>query len=256
MKVALVEKDFECASPRSQRNFPVLLAARQHHTKPYAMASTNPAPNKDSSDFPMYITIPDHERIRSIKLPVPATISSPPVTETEKMLSGELYICMDDALVNGRTFARMCMHKLNQSSPLDILLRTQITLDLLGTKGDGVWIEPPFYCDYGANIHVGAGTYFNFNCTILDGAPVTIGPRCFFAPNVSIYTATHPIEPRARSISEYSKPITIGADCWIGGGSIILPGITIGECSVVGAGSIVTKDVPPYTVVAGDHSID
>ena len=114
-----------------------------------------------------------------------------------------------------------------------------------------MWIEPPFKCDYGSNIHLGAATYFNFNCAILDEMAVRIGARCFFGPNVSIYTATHPIEPRARSILEYSKPVTIGSDCWIGGCAVILPGVTIGDCCVVGAGSVVTKDVPAYTVVAG-----
>ena len=202
------------------------------------------------------VCVPDAASVQPIKLHVPATISSPPVTETEKMNSGELYACMDPALVNGRIFARVCTQKLNQSSPLEVALRNDTTKELLGTKGEGVWIEPPFFCDYGANIHLGAATYFNFNCTILDCAPVNIGARCFFAPNVSIYTATHSIEPRARSVSEYSKPVTIGSDCWIGGGAVILPGVTIGDCVVVGAGSVVTKDVPAYTVVAGWCLVD
>ncbi|OQV19767.1 putative maltose O-acetyltransferase [Hypsibius exemplaris] len=199
-----------------------------------------------------YVVVPNPDNIKSIKLQVPTVIPSPPVTETEKLVSGELYNCMDQALVNGRAFAKVCMQTLNTSDPLDINTRNKATLDLLGTKGENVWIEPPFFCDYGSNIHLGTATYLNFNCTFLDGAPIRIGARCFLAPNVSIYTATHPIEPRARSISEYSKPVTIGDDCWIGGCSIILPGVTIGDCSVVGAGSVVTKDVPPYTVVAGN----
>lgn len=143
------------------------------------------------------------------------------------------------------------MRKLNAADPLDINLCNQTTKDLLGTKGAGVWIEPPFYCDYGANIHMGDASYMNFNCTVLDGAPVKIGARCFIGPNVHLYTASHPIEPRARSVSEFSKPVTIGDDCWIGGCAIVLPGVTIGDCCVVGAGAVVTKDVPPYTVVAG-----
>ena len=192
--------------------------------------------------------------VQSVKLPIPAAISLPPVTETEKMVSGELFYNMDQALVNGRIFAKVCMERLNHSSPLEVAPRNQATLDLLGTRGEGVWIGPPFYCDYGANIHVGAATFLNFNCTILNGAPVTIGERCFFAPNVSIYTATHPIEPRAQSVSEYSRPVTIGSDCWIGVGALILPGVTIGDGCVVGAGAVVTKDVPPHTVVTGEYA--
>ncbi|OQV19769.1 putative maltose O-acetyltransferase [Hypsibius exemplaris] len=207
---------------------------------------------KNEDEPTSYVCIPDADKIQSIKLAIPAIIPSPPVTQMDKLLSGELYDAREQVLVDGRAFARVCCQKFNASDPLDVNARNQFTEELLGTKGKGVWIEPPFNCEYGSNLHLGDATYLNFNCLILDDMPVRIGARCFLAPNVSIYTATHPIEPRARSISEYSKPVTIGDDCWIGGCSVILPGVTIGDCSVVGAGSVVTKNVPPYTVVAGN----
>lgn len=130
----------------------------------------------------------------------------------------------------------------------DALIRT-----ILGAAGKNLTITPPFYCDYGYNIAVGDNFYSNYNLVILDVAPVTIGNNVFIAPNVSIYTAGHPIHPKARnSMYEYGIPTEIGNDCWIGGGVTICPGVKIGNSAVIGAGSVVTHDVPDNVVAAGN----
>ena len=116
--------------------------------------------------------------------------------------------------------------------------------------GPGVWIEPPFQCDYGTQIHLGARVFINFQCVILDCNPVTIGDDVAFGPGVHIYAATHPLDPDERIKGpELARPVTIGAKAWIGGGAIILPGVTIGEDAIVGAGAVVQRDVPPRTVI-------
>jgi maltose O-acetyltransferase len=124
---------------------------------------------------------------------------------------------------------------------------------LFGAMGEGVSIEPPFFCDYGGNITLGDRVFFNFNCVILDPAPVTIGSDVFFGSGVQIYTATHPIDPRERTHGlEAAQPIVIGSDVWVGGGAIICPGVRIGARSVLGAGSVATRDVPEGVVAAGN----
>ncbi|TWT50995.1 Maltose O-acetyltransferase [Rubripirellula amarantea] len=123
---------------------------------------------------------------------------------------------------------------------------------LFGSGGDTVWLEPPFRCDYGTNIYLDEKVYFNFDCVILDVCEVRIGNHVFIAPGVHIYTATHPLEAELRRTQEFGKPVTVGNDVWIGGKAVICPGVTIGDCSVIGAGSVVTKDVPPEVVVAGN----
>src|SRR5207302_10171243 len=116
---------------------------------------------------------------------------------------------------------------------------------LFGAVGEGVWIEPPFQCDYGGNITLGDRVYFNFNCVVLDPAPVAIGSDVLFGPGVQIYTATHPMDHRARRTGlEAARPIAIGPDVWVGGGAILCPGVRVGARSVIGAGSVVTRDVP------------
>lgn len=143
------------------------------------------------------------------------------------------------------------MYLLNATAQQEVLKQLLGSID----DNDPPFIEPPFYCDYGYNIHMGAGSYMNFGCTILDGCRISIGRRTLFGPNVQIYSATHPLDGHVRQGTkgpEYSKPITIGDDVWVGGAVIICPGVTIGNGSTVGAGSVVTKDVEPYTVVAGN----
>lgn len=119
--------------------------------------------------------------------------------------------------------------------------------------GAELWVQPPFYCDYGTNIIAGDNVFFNFNCVVLDVNQVKIGSRTLFGPNVQIYTATHPINYKERATGlEFAKPITIGEDVWIGGSVIICPGVTIGHRTVIGAGSVVTKDIPSDVFAAGN----
>src|SRR6478735_9387633 len=166
-------------------------------------------------------------------------------SEKEKMLAGELYNATDPQLSSERRKARLLIHQLNQSSDEETELRKYILKELIGNAGKDLWIEPPFYCDYGYNISVGDKVFFNFNCVILDVLPVTIGSNTLFGPNVQIYTATHPIDWKERGSGlEAGKPIIIGSDVWIGGSVVICPGVTIGDRTVIGAGSVITKDIP------------
>lgn len=174
-------------------------------------------------------------------------------TEKEKMLNGELYNAADPQLSDERRRARLLLKKLNDSRDDELTLRHQLLKELIGEAGEGLWIEPPFYCDYGSNISVGEKVFFNFNCVVLDVMQVTIGTNTLFGPNVQIYTATHPLDWEERaSWLEYAKPITIGSHVWVGGGSIICPGVTIGDRTVIGAGSVVTKSVPADVFAAGN----
>jgi len=148
--------------------------------------------------------------------------------------------------------AQKLVRAFNYSDPENSNERVRLIHKLFGSAGEGVSIEHNFHCDLGYNIHVGRNFYAGYNCTILDMAEVRIGDDCMIAPNVGIYTAGHSIEPMNRNKSGYGIPITIGSNVWIGGHSVILPGVTIGDNSIVAAGSIVTKDVPANVVVAGN----
>lgn len=173
--------------------------------------------------------------------------------EREKMIRGELYDATDSHLVLERRRARSLTKSLNESRDEDTDARARILADLFGKLGEQVWIEPPFYCDYGFNIALGSRVFFNFECVILDPAPVEIGNDVLFGPGVHVYTATHPIDYRERRAGlELAKPVWIGSDTWIGGGAIIGPGVRIGDRSIVGAGSVVTKDIPPGVLAAGN----
>lgn len=175
------------------------------------------------------------------------------ITEKEKMLSGQLYLATDPQLTAERRRARLLVKQLNDSRDDEETLRHQILKELIGQAGEGLWIEPPFYCDYGSNIAVGDKVFFNFNCVVLDVMPVTIGSHTLFGPNVQIYTATHPLDWQERaSLLEYAKPISIGSHVWVGGGAIICPGVSIGDRSVIGAGSVVTKPIPADVFAAGN----
>jgi len=173
-------------------------------------------------------------------------------TEKQKMLAGELYDATDPELAEERTLARERCRALNQSSPRDESLRRDTVKKLFASGGDSVCVEPPFRCDYGTNIYLGKKVYLNFDCVILDVCEVRIGNHVFIAPGVHLYTATHPLEAELRRTQEFGKPVTIGNDVWLGGKSIVCPGVTIGDRSVIGAGSVVTKDVPAGVVVAGN----
>ncbi len=174
-------------------------------------------------------------------------------SEKDKMLAGELYDPGDDRLVAERSRARLLLKALNDSGPGDKLERGRLLRDLFAAVGEGTSIEPPFYCDYGSNITLGAKVFFNFNCVVLDVARVTIGNNVLFGPMVQVYTATHPMNADVRRKGlELGEPIEIDDDVWIGGGAIVCPGVRIGTRAVIGAGSVVTKDVPEGVFAAGN----
>ena len=175
------------------------------------------------------------------------------ISEKQKMLSGQMYDPSDPLLMEERKLARLKFQQINSNGELQAESRLNMFRELLGSTGDNFFIEPPFYCDYGYNIELGNNVYLNFGCCILDVMKVTIGHNSMLAPKVQIYTATHPLEAKARNSGrEFAKPISIGNDVWIGGGAIICPGVTIGNGAVVGAGAVVTRDVEENTFVAGN----
>jgi len=174
-------------------------------------------------------------------------------TAKQKMIAGELYDPLDPQLSEERLRARLLIKELNDSREDETEVRARVLQALLPHAGPGLWLQPPFFCDYGYNIKTGEKVFFNFNCVVLDVAPVIIGSRTLFGPNVQIYTATHPMDYRERASGlEYAKPIVIGDDIWVGGSAIICPGVTIGDRSVIGAGSVVTKDIPAGVFAAGN----
>lgn len=148
--------------------------------------------------------------------------------------------------------AHVLIQKFNNVSVEDDLKKKEIIKKLFGGVGTNPSIEHNFHCDLGDNIHVGNSFYAGYNCTILDMAEVKIGDNCLIGPNVGLYTAGHSIEPEGRNQGGYAIPITIGNDVWIGGSSVVLAGVTIGDNSIVAAGSVVTKDVPANVIVAGN----
>ena len=169
------------------------------------------------------------------------------------MLAGELYIATDPELVAARERARRIIQRYNVLDPADGTQKNAILRELFGTVGSRVGIEPPFFCDYGNNISVGDEVFANFNCVFLDCNTITIGAQTQLGPAVQLYTATHPVDAATRVQGpELAYPISIGRRVWIGGGSIVLPGVTIGDDTVIGAGSVVTKAIPARVVAAGN----
>src|SRR5262245_17422525 len=174
-------------------------------------------------------------------------------SEKDRMLAGEMYDPLDAQLSAERRRARDLVKALNDSRDDEQEKRAGIIRELFGSAGEGVWIEPPFFCDYGTNITLGAKVFFNFNCVVLDPAPVRIGENVLFGPAVQIYTATHPLAAADRRTGlESAKPIEVGSDVWVGGGAILCPGVKVGAGSVIGAGSVVTRDVPAGVFAAGN----
>ena len=176
----------------------------------------------------------------------------PSRSEKEKMLAGEPYDPMDPELVTARARARDLCQALNATREAEQGERRRILSELFWAGGDTVWMQPPFFCDYGSNIEIGERVFFNFNCVVLDVCPVRIGSFTLFGPAVQIYTAMHPLNAVLRRREEFGKPVEIGSDVWVGGGAIILPGVRIGSRAVVGAGSVVTRDVPGGVFAAGN----
>lgn len=176
-----------------------------------------------------------------------------PLTEKDKMLTGQLYRSDDNVLRSERRNARSLLKAFNGTLPDDTEKRAIILRELLGALGTQIEIEPPFYCDYGYNIRIGDNFYANFNCIFLDCASIIIGDNVFMGPNVQIYTATHALPADERNTGlELAKPIAIEDNVWICGGVIINPAVTIGRGTTIGAGSVVTRDVPPDVFAAGN----
>jgi maltose O-acetyltransferase len=173
-------------------------------------------------------------------------------SELEKMRAGQLYDPLDPELVQMRERARDLCWALNATREAQQAERRALLGQLLGSGADSAWIQPPFLCDYGSNIQLGPRVYFNFNCVVLDVCEVRIGEHTMLGPAVQLYTATHPLNAAERRKKEYSKPIEIGADCWIGGGAIVCPGVKIGDKAVIGAGSVVTRDIPSGVLAVGN----
>lgn len=172
-------------------------------------------------------------------------------SEKDKMIRGDLYDPRDPELTAARLRARQLLALIN--APAGVAEREGLLDELLGSSGPGLWVEPPFFCDYGSNIHLGDQVYVNFNCVILDPAEVRIGSRTLLGPAVQIYTATHPLSAEQRRTGlELARPITIGHDVWLGGNVVVLPGVTIGSSSTIGAGSVVTTDIPEGVLALGN----
>ena len=173
-------------------------------------------------------------------------------SERQKMLAGEPYNPLDPDLTAARERARDLCQDLNSTREAQHDERRRILCELFGRGGDTVWMQPPFFCDYGSNIELGERVFFNFNCVVLDVCSVRIGSFSLFGPAVQIYTPLHPFNAELRRREEFGKPVEIGSDVWVGGGAIILPGVQIGSGAVVGAGSVVTRDVPANVFAAGN----
>lgn len=176
------------------------------------------------------------------------------MTEKEKMLAGMIYdAAADSQLVEERRRCKELCRDYNDLRPSQTGEREALLRTILGSAKGALLVEQPFYCDYGYNIHVGRNFYANFNVVILDEAPVTFGDNVFIGPGCGFYTACHPLDAARRDAGlEYARPITVGDSVWFGASVSVLPGVTIGEGSVIGAGSVVTHDIAPYSVAAGN----
>lgn len=174
-------------------------------------------------------------------------------SELEKMLTGEGYFASDPELTGMLARAQELLYRFNSSHPSEIKLREDIIRQLCGSISANCLIKQPFFCDYGSNIFIGENFFANYDCVILDCNEVRIGNNVMFGPKVQIYTAHHPLNPEMRRTQlEYASPITIGDDVWIGCGAIICPNVEIGEGTTIGAGSVVTRSIPPRVFAAGN----
>jgi maltose O-acetyltransferase len=174
-------------------------------------------------------------------------------TQKHKMLSGQLYHADDPEIQADQQSAKEWMVRYNAALSATAGERRQLLRERLATVGNGAVIRPPFHCDYGYNISLADDVFLNFNCVILDVVAVSIGTGTQIGPAVQIYTADHPRDPAVRATgAEFGRPIAIGRNVWIGGGAIILPGVTIGDDAIIGSGSVVTRNVPPGVTVLGN----
>ncbi|MBD9427849.1 sugar O-acetyltransferase [Pseudomonas sp. PDM15] len=174
-------------------------------------------------------------------------------SQKELMLAGELYVACGPELAADAQRAADWMARYNAAGAASQEERRALLAELLGAVGEGVNIRPPFYCDYGYNIHLAPGVFMNFGCVILDVCRVSIGAGTQIGPGVQLLTADHPREPELRAqLLEFGRPVSIGANVWIGAGALILPGVTVGDNALIGAGSVVTRDVPAGATVVGN----
>ena len=170
----------------------------------------------------------------------------------DRMLRGELYNGADEEMTADFARAQDLLARYNATAHAEQAVRDTILAELLGSMGDGVVIRPPFRCEYGTPVSVGAGTFMNYDCVMLDVAAITIGAACQVATRVQFLTATHPIDPEPRRLGwESGEPIVVGDNVWLGGGAILCPGVTIGDDTVVGAGAVVTRDLPAGVIAVG-----
>lgn len=184
---------------------------------------------------------------------MPDYFQDDPRTNRERMLAGDLYIADDPDNARIARRAVQLADAYHRAAIADEGAARPLLEELLGTLGEGAFIKPPLYVDYGENIHLGARSFVNYNLVALDVVAITIGEDCQIGPNVQLLTPTHPIDPGPRRDKlEAAEPITIGDNVWLGGGVIVCPGVTIGDNSVIGAGSVVTRDVPPNVVAVGN----
>ena len=175
------------------------------------------------------------------------------MTEKEKMLRGMLYDADDSTLCADRVRAKELCHAYNQLRPSDAAGMRELLRRLLGKTGETSCVTAPFWCDYGYNIHIGEGSFVNFDCVFLDLAPIRIGRNTLIGPKVQLLTPHHPLDPDLRATGgDAGKPITIGDNCWLGGGVIVCPGVRIGNGAIIGAGSVVTRDIPADSVAVGN----
>ena len=173
-------------------------------------------------------------------------------SERERMVAGEPYDPDDPELVAARRRARALTSEYNDTDPGEPDRRRDLLAELFGATGDGVAVEPPFRCDYGDNIAVGDDFFANFDCVVLDVAPVEFGDHCQLGPGVHVYTATHPMDAEQRRGRESGEQVAVGEDVWIGGNAVLNPGVTVGDRAVIGSGAVVTDDVPADTFVGGN----
>jgi maltose O-acetyltransferase len=170
----------------------------------------------------------------------------------QRMLRGDLYLASDPEIQADAARSQELMERYNATRHSEQELRDRLLRELLGDVGEGVVVRPPFWVDYGTYITIGDGTFVNYDCVMLDVAPIRIGAACQLATRVQLLTATHPVDPEARRLGwESAEPIAIGDNVWLGGGAIVCPGVAIGEHTVIGAGAVVTRDLPAGVVAAG-----
>jgi maltose O-acetyltransferase len=174
----------------------------------------------------------------------------------ERMLRGELYLADDPELIRERARAQALLERYNRTGDAEGEERDRLLRELLGEVGDGVVVKPTFRCDYGSQVSIGSGTFINYDCVMLDVAPICIGSTCQIATRVQLLAATHPIDPQPRRRGwEYGRPIAVGDNVWLGAGVIVCPGVTIGADTVVGAGAVVTRNLPSSVVAFGTPAV-